>query len=318
MDDIYAGIDVSKSSLDMAVHGSGDRKSFTNDQKGIDQAVSHLQGLKPALVALEATGGLQAPLVAALGMAGVPVAVVNPRQVRDFARAVGRLAKTDALDAAVIAHFAAAVHPAPRPMPDAVSQQLTAILARRRQLQEMLTAERNRLGTANKSVVPHIQAHISWLEQELNNIGDVLTRIVQSSPVWQEKDDLLQSVPGVGPVVSTTLLADLPELGSLSRRQIASLVGVAPLNRDSGTWRGKRKIWGGRSHVRATLYMGALVATRFNPIIRDFYQRLCSGGKPKKVALTACMRKLLTMLNAILKNHTRWSQQVCTSIGPCS
>jgi len=244
--------------------------------------------------------------------------VVNPRQVRNFARAMGRLSKTDTIDARVMAYFAATVQPKPRPMPDAQTQELSAILARRRQVIEMIVAERNRLGVANEAVREGIQDHITWLEKELADVDNNLTRIIQKSPLWKEKDELLRSVPGVGPVLSVTLLADLPELGTLNRRQIAALVGVAPLNRDSGTFRGKRRVWGGRAKVRAVLYMATLVATRHNAAIRAFYQRLYTAGKEKKVALTACMRKLLTILNAVIRSRTPWCYTSSQVLGPCS
>ena len=317
-DQVYAGIDVSKSSLDIAVHQNRKRWSFSNDVKGIAQAVANFVSLKPALVVLEATGGLEMPLVAALGVAGIPTAVANPRQVRDFARATGRLAKTDALDAEVIAHFAAAIHPDPRPLPEPMAQELAAIITRRRQLQQMLTAEQNRLHTAGKRVAVQIQGHIAWLEEELASVDKDLGQMVKESPVWRAKDDLLQTVPGVGPATSTSLLAGLPELGSLDRKEIAALVGVAPLNRDSGTLRGKRTIKGGRASVRTALYMPTLVATRYNPVIQAFYQRLLSLGKPKKVALTACMHKLLLILNAMLRDNASWRQLIPKTIGPCS
>jgi transposase len=234
------------------------------------------------------------------------VAVVNPRQVRDFAKATGRLAKTDRLDAQVLAHFAEAVRPQPHSLPDAQSQALAALLTRRQQLVGMLTAEKNRLGSALPPVRPSLQAHIRWLEQELSELDRGLRDTIKESPLWRAKDNLIQGVPGIGPVVSLTLLADLPQLGALSRQEISALVGVAPLNRDSGSLRGKRGIWGGRARVRATLYMAALVATRCNPAIRHFYQRLLGAGKAKKVALVACMRKLLTILNSMLKHHRPW------------
>ena len=304
---VYVGIDVSKETLDMAVHASDQRWRFANSDEGITETLSCLEELCPTLVVLEATGGFQYPLAAVLAVATVPMVVVNPRQVRDFARATGRLAKTDAIDARVLAHFAAVVHPPSRLLPDTQGQELKAILTRRRQLIEMLTAERNRLHSArSRSVKEHIQAHISWLEEEMAHIDHDLGHSIRQSPVWQEKDDLLKSVPGVGPVLSTTLLADLPELGLLNRREIAALVGVAPFNRDSGHTRGQRAVWGGRAVVRSALYMATLVATRHNPIIRDFYRHLLSAGKPKKLALTACMRKLLTILNALLKYKTPW------------
>jgi len=238
--------------------------------------------------------------------AALPVVVINPRQVRDFAKATGRLAKTDGIDAQVLARFAEAVKPALRQVPDSAVQALAALMARRRQLVEMVTAEKNRLSRAVRSVRRRIQAHLTWLTAELARVEEELDQAIQQSPIWREQEDLLQSAPGIGPVVTRTVLADLPELGTLTRKQIAALVGVAPLNRDSGTWRGKRTVWGGRAQVRAVLYMAAVVAARFNPVIRAFYQRLCAKGKAKKVALTACMRKLLTILNAMQKSGTPW------------
>jgi transposase len=306
-DKVYVGIDVSKETLDLAVHASEQQWRFANTDKGITEALTCLEELSPELVVMEATGGFEYPLAAALAVAGMPMVVINPRRVRDFARATGRLAKTDAIDARVLAHFAAAMHPESRRLPDTQEQELKAILTRRRQLIEMLTAERNRLHSArSKAVKANIQAHIAWLEKEMTHIDDDLGHSIRQSPVWQEKDDLLKSVPGVGPVLSTTLLADLPELGTLNRRRIAALVGVAPFNRDSGHFRGQRTIWGGRAVVRSALYMATLVATRHNPVIRDFYQHLLSAGKPKKLALTACMRKLLTILNALVKHQIPW------------
>jgi len=317
---VHVGVDVSKSSLDIAVHATKQKWSFPNNDIGIGQATSLLAKLKPLLVVLESTGGLEVPFVAALGVARIPVAVVNPRQIRDFAKAVGRLAKTDAIDAEVIAYFAAAVNPAPHPLPEDIAQEFTAIISRRHQLQQMLTAEQNRLHTARKSVAQRIRTHISWLEEELAGIDDDLGRMVRNSPVWRAKDDLLQSVPGIGPITSISLLARLPELGSLDRKQIAALVGLAPFNRDSGTLRGKRTIKGGRTHVRGALYMPTLVATRFNPVISSFYQRLIAAGKPKKVAITACMHKLLIILNAMLKHGTVWNHLTpqFKLLGPCS
>jgi transposase len=307
---VYAGIDVSKDSLDMAIYPIEQHFSFTNDNKGIAQAVTHLKELGPELVVMEATGGFEMPLAAALGGAGIPVTVVNPRYVRDFAKATGRLAKTDAIDARVIAHFAGTVCPPPRPLPNAQSEELEAMVIRRHQLMEMLVAERNRLANARKPVRKHIQAHIVWLEREVGKIEDDLRRTIQGSPIWREKDNLLQSTPGIGPTISAVLLTELPELGTLNRRQIAALVGVAPLNRDSGMLHGKRTVWGGRAGVRAALYMAALVATRHNPVIRAFYQRLCTAGKAKKVAITACMRKLLTILNSMLKHNALWDNSI--------
>ena len=302
---IFVGIDVSNAQLDMALRPEG-RFAAANDDTGFAQILERLREAPPTLVVLEATGGLELPLTAVLAAAGVPVVVVNPRQVRDFAKATGRLAKTDALDAQTLAHFAEVLRPKPRPLPDEQTQALAAILARRRQLVEMLTAEKNRLSSAHKPVRKSLRTHIAWLERELSHTDRDLAHAIRESPVWRENDDLLRSVPGIGPVVTSTLLANLPELGTLTGKQIAALVGVAPLNRDSGTWRGKRTVWGGRAQVRAVLYMAALVAARFNPVIRAFYQRLCAAGKAKKVALTACMRKLVTILNAMMKHRTRW------------
>ena len=302
----FVGIDVSKAQLDVAVRPTGQRWVVSYDQTGIEGLIPQIVDLEPALVLLEATGGLELPLVAALAAAALPVVVVNPRQVRDFARATGTLAKTDTLDAGVLAHFADAVRPEVRPLKDAETQVLNSLTARRHQVMTMLVSEKNRLGTAIGAVSPRIEAHIAWLEQELSDLDKGLRQTLRRSPVWREKDDLLRTVPGVGEQLSLTLLANLPELGTLNRRQIAALVGVAPYNRDSGTLRGKRAVWGGRSRVRAVLYMGALVASRHNPAIRDFYQRLLAAGKPKKVALVASMRKLLVILNGMLKHGSPW------------
>ena len=307
----FVGIDVSKAQLDVAVRPTGKRWVLPYDETGIEGLIPQIVDLEPALVLLEATGGLELPLVAALAAAALPVVVVNPRQVRDFAKATGTLAKTDTLDAGVLAHFADAVRPEVRPLKDAETQVLNSLTARRHQVMTMLVSEKNRLGTASgavspRAVSPRIEAHIAWLEQELSDLDKGLRQTLRQSPVWREKDDLLRTVPGVGPQLSLTLLAHLPELGTLDRKQIAALVGVAPYNRDSGTRRGKRAVWGGRSRVRAVLYMGALVASRHNPAIRDFYQRLLAAGKPKKVALIASMRKLLVTLNAMLKHGYPW------------
>ena len=302
----FVGIDVSKAQLDVAVRPTGKRWTLPYDQTGIEGLIPQIVDLEPALVLLEATGGLELPLVAALAAAALPVVVVNPRQVRDFAKATGTLAKTDTLDAGVLAHFADAVRPEVRPLKDAETQVLNSLTARRLQVMTMLVSEKNRLGSAIGAVSPRIEAHIAWLEQELSDLDKGLRQTLRRSPVWREKDDLLRTVPGVGEQLSLTLLAHLPELGTLNRRQIAALVGVAPYNRDSGALRGKRAVWGGRSRVRAVLYMGALVASRHNPAIRDFYQRLLAAGKPKKVALVASMRKLLVILNGMLKHGSPW------------
>lgn len=306
---IFVGIDVSKAQLDVALRPPG-RFVVPNDDAGIAQLLERLKATSPTLIILEATGGIELPLTGALATAGLPVVVVNPRQIRDFAKATGQLAKTDALDAQILAHFADVVRPEPRPLPDAQTQELAALVTRRRQLIEMLTAEKNRLASARVIVRTQLRAHITWLEQALDQANTDLAEAIRQSPVWREKEELLRSVPGIGPVLTTTLLANLPELGTLTHKQIAALVGVAPLNRDSGTLRGKRTVWGGRAQVRAALYMAAIVAARFNPVIRAFYQRLCAAGKAKKVALVACMRKLLTIVNAMLKHRTPWRQRV--------
>ena len=306
---VFVGVDISKAQLDLALRPEG-QFSVPNNEAGFAQVLEHLNAVHPTLVVLEATGGLELPLTGVLAAAGVPVVVVNPRQVRDFAKATGRLAKTDALDAQMLAHFAEVMRPEPRPLPDEQTQALAAILARRRQLVEMLTAEKNRLGTAGKPVRKSLRTHIAWLERELSHTDRGLAQTIRESPVWREKEALLRSPPGVGPVVTTTRLATLPELGTLTGKQIAALVGVAPLNRDSGTWRGKRTVWGGRAQIRAVLYMAALVGGRCNPVIRACYQRLRAAGKTKKVGLTACMRKLLIVLNAMLKHRTPWRAEL--------
>lgn len=305
----YVGIDVAQAHLDVAVRPSGEQWRTATTEPAVADLVTRLQAAAPTLVVLEATGGVELPVVAALAAAGLPVAVVNPRQVRDFAKASGQLAKTDTLDAQVLARFAEVVQPAPRPLPDAAAQARSALLARRRQVVAMLTAEQQRLGRARPPVRGRVEAHITWLQQELADLDGELREAVQASPLWREQEELLRSAPGIGPVVATTLLADLPELGTLNRKQISALVGVAPLNCDSGTRRGKRAVWGGRGRVRATLYMAALVAVRHNPIIRAFYARLLAVGKAKKVALTACMHKLLIILNAMLHHRTPWRHE---------
>lgn len=307
---MFIGIDVAKAELVIAARPSGERWTVANDEHGVKTLVERLTRERPELIVLEATGGYELLCVAALAAAALPVVVVNPRQVRDFARATGQLAKTDRIDAAILALFAERVRPAVRPIADAATQELDALIARRRQLLEMLQAERNRLGQVfgrgQRLVKKSLTAHITFLERELRMADTDLGTLVRESPAWRERDDLLQSVPGVGRVVALTMLADLPELGQLSRREIAKLVGVAPLSRDSGTMRGRRFVQGGRATVRAVLYMAALVATRRNAVIRAFYQRLVAAGKPKKLALVACMRKLLTMLNVIVRTKTPW------------
>lgn len=306
----FVGIDVSKASLDVAVVPTGAAWSVPNDEAGITSLVDRLGPLRPTLLVCEATGGWELAVVSALVAAGLPAVVVNPRQIRDFAKATGRLAKTDAIDAHVLAQFAATVQPVVRPVMDAAARELKELVTRRRQLTTMLVAERNRLQLAIPRVRKSLSAHIRWLEAQLKRLDSELKETVQASPAWQAKTDLLQSVPGIGPMVATTMIAELPELGTLNRKQVAALVGVAPLNRDSGTLRGKRAVWGGRAPVRAALYMGTLVATRYNVAIRSFYTRLKQAGKTSKVALTACMRKLLTILNAMVKHQTPWNSQL--------
>jgi len=310
---MFVGIDVAKGELVIAASPTAERWTVSNDERGVRTLVDRLQGVAPILIVLEATGGYELLCVAALAAAELPVVVVNPRQVRDFARATGQLAKTDRLDADVLAQFAEKVRPAVRPLPMPDAQELDALLTRRRQLLEMLGAERNRLGqvfgTGKRSVRKSLKTHIAFLERELRIADSDLDVAVRRSPLWREQEDLLRSVPGIGPVVSRTLLAGLPELGRLSRREIAKLVGVAPLSRDSGTLRGRRFVQGGRAPVRAVLYMAALVAARRNPVIRAFYLRLVAAGKPKKLALVACMRKLLTILNVMMRTKTRWTSE---------
>jgi Transposase and inactivated derivatives len=304
---VYVGIDVAKDHIDLAVRPTGEPWSCPIADPDLSRLVTRLQGLGPTLIVLEATGGYEVPVVSALATAGLPVVVVNPRQVRDFAKALGILAKTDAIDAAVLALFGERVQPAVRPLPDEALHALTALVARRRQLVEMLVAERQRRAQMKDSVVRRdISQHIRWLERRLTQTTRDIGGVLEATPAWRVKDNLLQSVPGIGPHTAAVLIAELPELGQLTRRQIAALVGVAPFNRDSGTFAGSRHIWGGRVTVRGALYMAALVATRFNPVIRRFYLRLLAAGKRKKVALVAAMRKLLTILNAMVKHQQSW------------
>jgi transposase len=303
---LFIGIDVAKAHLDVAYRPGERVAQYRNAEAAIAQLVQDLHAAAPQLIVLEATGGLEVPVATALAVAGFAVAVVNPRQVRRFAEAVGQLAKTDRIDARLLAHFAEALRPEPRPLPDAQAQQLAALLARRRQLIDMLVAEKNRLQTASSAVRPRVQAHIAWLEHELADLDADLAAAVKASPLWRETEDLLRSTPGIGPVAARTLLFDLPELGRLNAKQIAKLVGVAPLNRDSGRQSGPRMIWGGRATVRTVLYMATLSAVRYNPVIEAFYGKLCQAGKPKKAALVACMRKLLVILNAMVRDRTPW------------
>ncbi|MCH7594677.1 MAG: IS110 family transposase [Chloroflexi bacterium] len=307
----FVGIDVSKRHLDVHVAPAGESFRLDNTQKGSDELGVRLAGVTPSLVVLEATGKLEVVCASSLSSMGLPVVVVNPRQVRDFARAIGRLAKTDTIDAAVIAHFAAAVKPELRPLRDADERGFDELLTRRRQIVEMLTAEKNRMKITFTALVRReIKNHIAYLERRLGKADGALADAIEASPAWRVKEELLRSVPGVGEVTARTLIAELPELGRLSRREIASLVGVAPINRDSGMMRGRRTVWGGRRSVRNVLYMAALAATRCHPELRAFYQRLVAGGKPKKVALVATMRKLIITLNAVLARGTVWKPEM--------
>ena len=306
---VFVGIDVSKAWVDVAVRPTGEAWRVDQDQEGVEALVLRLQAMSPQCIVMEATGGYEAPIAAALGAAGLPVAVVNPRQVRDFARSQGKLAKTDRLDAAVIAHFGQASGVTGQALRSPEARALEGLVARRRQIIQMRTAEQQRRQRALPVVREGIEEVIALLNRQVKEIDDELGRRLRESPLWREREDLLRSVPGIGPATVFSLLAELPELGSLDRREAAAVVGVAPLNRDSGKHRGSRRCWGGRGRVRAALYMAALVGVRYNPTLKEFYERLLRAGKPKKVALTACMRKLLTILNAMLKHHTAWNPQ---------
>jgi transposase len=305
----FVGIDVAKAQLDIAIRPAGERWAVPNDASGVTTLVDRGQALQPTLMVLEAPGGLERAATAALATADLPVVVVNPRQARDFARAPGQLAKTEALDARALAHCADVIRPTPRPLPDAQTQELRALLGRRQQLIVMRTAEQNRLAGTSERLMKDIEAHITWLHARIAMLDAALEALLRASPLWRANDALLQSAPGIGPVCARTLWLALPELGTLTRQQIAALVGVAPLKCDRGTLRGRRTIWGGRAHVRTVLDMGTLVATRCNPRIKAFYERLLAAGKVKKVALTACMRQFLTILNAMLKPRRPWQVQ---------
>ena len=306
---VHVGIDVSKATLDVAIDSSRERWQVANDETGIQQLVKQLAQRQPERIVCEATGGYELPVLAALGCAGLPAVAVNPRQVRDFAKAIGRLAKTDVLDAQVLAQFAAVVKPDIRPLPDAATRELGGLLARRRQLIEMRTAESNRLKLAVEAVRPEIREHLRWLDKRIHDLDRELHQRLRTSPLWRDKENLLRGIPAVGPILTTTLLADLPELGSVNHRKITALAGLAPFNCDSGPVTGARHIWGGRASVRAALYMAACAAIRHNPVISALYARLLARGKRKKVALIACMRKLLIICNAVVASGKPWRYQ---------
>jgi transposase len=307
--EIFVGIDISKAWLDVAVHEQEETFRAGNNDAGIAKLVQWLKALKPERIVLEPTGGFEMLVVAELTHAGLPVVMVNARHIRDFARATGRLAKTDKLDACVLAHFAAALKPPLRCLKSEEEEQLTMLLTRRRQVVGMLTVEKNRIATVRAAMRHDIEAHVQWLSNCLQKLDQEIDDFVKATPLWKEKDALLQSVPGVGPVTSVTMLGLLPELGQLNRQQIAALVGVAPVNKDSGRKQGKRRVYGGRADVRSVLYMAALAATKYNPVIRNYYERLVKHGKEKKVALTACMRKLLVILNTMMRTNEPWRTQ---------
>ena len=311
---LFVGIDVAKATLDIALRPSEQLWQIIYDDAQIEALVIQLSELSPTLIVVEATGGLERILVAALVAANLPVVVINPRLARDFAKAIGRLAKTDRIDAQVLAHYGEAIRPSRRPLPDADTQQLRALVDRRRQLMDMMSAEQSRLNTSSARIRDAIEYHLTWLRQQVARLDEALDGMLKASSLWREYEAILQSTPGVGPVLSRTLISQLPELGDLNRKEVAALVGVAPFNRDSGTWRGRRTIWGGRATVRAVLYMSTLVATRYNPVIREFYERLLVSGKVKKVALIACMRKLLTILNAMIKHQQQWQPRVAKNM----
>jgi transposase len=310
MDKTICGIDVSKDRLDVALRPSGERFTVPRTGAGLDDLVARLKALKPNLTLLEATGGYETVVVAAFAAAGLPVAVANPAQIRAFAKAIGQRAKTDPIDASVIAHFGEATGIVPRPLPDEATQQLADLVARRRQIVEMIGSERQREKRANPRIKKSIGRLVKALERELSSVDTDIDDAVRGSPAWRAKEDLLSSVPSVGTVISRTLIAELPELGSLDRKKIAALVGIAPFTRQSGQWRGKSFIGGGRASVRTALFMGAMVASRYNPVLKVFYERLIAAGKTKKVAIIAVARKLLTILNAIVRDGTPWKGTV--------
>ena len=310
--EIFVGIDISKQHLDVSIRSTGDEFKVKNNEEGITEIVEQMNRISPYLIVMEATGGYETAVASALGIAGLSVAIVNPRQARDFAKSLGRLAKTDRIDAAMLAHFGEATRPEPRKLPDEQTILLQSMLVRRRQLVNMIVAEKNRYAMTHETQKYRVSEHIEWLENALEDLDEELHEMLQQSPIWREKEQLLQSVPGVGTVTVMTLLAELPELGQINRKKIAALVGVAPFNCDSGKMQGKRAIWGGRAAVRDILYMATLSATRYNPVIKAHYQHLLDEGKPKKVALVACMRKLLTILNAIIHTMKPWESKLAS------
>jgi len=307
--EIFVGIDVSKTRLDISIGGGHEYWQVANEERGFMKLIERLRSLHPTLIVLEATGGLELPLVAEIASAGLPIAVVNPKRIRDFARSVGQLAKTDKLDARIIAQFAQMVRPGVRHLRTEEEEHLTALLTRRMQVIEMLTAEKNRSYSTRQVMKGVLQRHIEWLQDDLKKLDQTIAEFIQQSPLWSGKEKVLRSVPGIGPVTGATILANLPELGTLNRQKIAALVGVAPVNKDSGKKCGKRRVFGGRAVVRRTLYMAALSATKCNPKIKPFYEHLICRGKEKKVALTACMRKLLVILNVMVKNNEFWRRE---------
>lgn len=311
--ELVVGVDVSKENLDVCLLPTGTSRRFSNDESGCVELTRLLVEAAPSRVIFESTGGLEMLAVGMLSAASLPVIIVNPRQIRDFAKACGLLAKTDKLDAKVIALFGQKIEPEIRPLKDEATQELSALISRRRQLVDMLTAEKNRLCAAPKTVRAGITTHIEWREQQISSLDDDISRFIQSSPLWKAKEQILTSVKGIGPVTAATLLAALPELGSVSRHKISALTGLCPYNRDSGKHKGKRSIWGGRAAVRTVLYMATLAAVRFNPLIKAFYDRLRKAGKVHKVAITASMRKLLVILNAMLRDNRRWDSTINTN-----
>ena len=305
-EEIFIGIDISKTQMDVAIWDNEETWEFENEAAGWQEMVEIAKELKPSLIVVEASGGIEQRVVAELYLEELPIAIVNPTRVRNFARSTGQLAKTDKLDARLIAHFAQAVRPKVRPLRTAEQEHLNALVTRRRQVVQILTAEKNRRSTTHSTLRKRLQQHIEWLNAELEGLDEEIEQYIKESPSWRKNAALLRSVPGVGPVTASTLLAALPELGTRNRQQIAALVGVAPLNKDSGKMRGKRRVFGGRAPVRRALYMATLVATRVNPVIRSFYEHLLAQGKEKKVALTACMRKLLVILNSMIRTQQTW------------